>query len=267
MWQELRNELQARGTDVAIVTVALDTGGADVARPFVEQAGAGNIALVDVAHLMGALFGVVNVPNAVWIDERGTIVRPAEPAFPGRSPIIDEIRGVDLGGGDGDFDAAGSGNADRPSTGLGLMNQVRGDGASPMPPALVEQLRLTQQIVIEAELYRDMILDWAELGAASRYALAPDEVVARSNVRSLDQSRAAAHFELGQHLHRHGDHPGAIGHWREAHRLQPENWTYKRQAWRFEAGPGGDPSLYDGNWSADVRAIGPENYYPKLEVR
>lgn len=29
---------------------------------------------------MATLYGMVNVPNAVWIDEHGRIVRPAEPA-------------------------------------------------------------------------------------------------------------------------------------------------------------------------------------------
>ena len=44
---------------------------------------------------------------------------------------------------------------------------------------------------------------------------------------------------------------------REAHRLQPDNWTYKRQAWEFV-----DPILqgpseqYEGDWLSDVRAIG-----------
>ena len=31
---------------------------------------------------MGELFGVVNIPNVVWIDEDGMIVRPAEPGWP-----------------------------------------------------------------------------------------------------------------------------------------------------------------------------------------
>ena len=50
---------------------------------------------------------------------------------------------------------------------------------------------------------------------------------------------------------------------REAHRLQPDNWTYKRQAWELV-----DPILqgpseqYEGDWLSDVRAIGAENYYP-----
>jgi tetratricopeptide (TPR) repeat protein len=37
-------------------------------------------ALIDEAHAVNALFGMVNVPSAVWIDETGRIVRPAETA-------------------------------------------------------------------------------------------------------------------------------------------------------------------------------------------
>ena len=54
---------------------------------------------------------------------------------------------------------------------------------------------------------------------------------------------------------------------REAHRLQPDNWTYKRQAWEFV-----DPILqgpseqYEGDWLSDVRKIGAENYYPPVDL-
>jgi hypothetical protein len=50
-------------------------------------------------------------------------------------------------------------------------------------------------------------------------------------------------------------------------RLQPHNWTYKRQAWEFV-----DPILqgpsdeYDGDWLTDVREAGPENYYPPVDL-
>jgi len=37
--------------------------------------------LVDETHLVTRLYGMVNVPTAVWIDERGRIVRPNEVAF------------------------------------------------------------------------------------------------------------------------------------------------------------------------------------------
>jgi hypothetical protein len=36
VWQELREELHPKG--IEIVTVALDTGGADKARPYIEAA-------------------------------------------------------------------------------------------------------------------------------------------------------------------------------------------------------------------------------------
>ena len=59
--------------------------------------------------------------------------------------------------------------------------------------------------------------------------------------------------------------PGAAAPWwREAHRLQPDNWTYKRQAWTLVTTADGEPSdliqgpndLYDGNWLDDVIANG-----------
>src|SRR6185436_4791372 len=36
--------------------------------------------LIDERHVVAELFGMVNVPNAVWIDEAGRIVRPSETA-------------------------------------------------------------------------------------------------------------------------------------------------------------------------------------------
>jgi peroxiredoxin len=252
VWSALRDRIRSSGIEV--VTVAMDVTGFDAGRPFVDVAiGRAHPALLDREHKLGELFGVVNVPNVVWIDEHGIIVRPAEPGFPGSSPIFDELDKVDLG------QPASTANADMP-----LMNAVRKGDQDTMPPGLREMLELTRQIRIEPVLYETMILDWAEHGAASRYVLAPDEVVRRSNARTPEVAEAAAQFELGQHLFRAGHRDAAVEHFREAHRLQPDNWTYKRQAWRFEGEPGGDPSRYDSNWSSDVKAIGPENYYPKI---
>ena len=79
--------------------------------------------------------------------------------------------------------------------------------------------------------YPDAIRDWVANGPRSRFALTPDEVVARSQERSPGMSEGAAHFELANHLWRAGRRDLAIAHFNECHRLQPANWTYKRQAW------------------------------------
>jgi hypothetical protein len=229
VWQALRTELHPRGLE--IVTVALDVD-ADAARPFIDQAAPEHPSLIDQAHVVDELFGIVNVPNGVWIDERGVIVRPAEPAHPGRNPINESFRKIDL---------------------------------TTVPPDVAEMLTEARKITSEPELYLEMLRDWVEHGSASRYALTPDEVIARSHRRGTEGAAAAARFELGQYLHRAGDHAAATQHWREAHRLQPDNWTYRRQAWNFEDPVRqGHTEVYESSWFEDIKKIGAENYYPPI---
>jgi hypothetical protein len=232
VWQEVRTELHPQGLE--IVTVALDVEGADVARQFIEAAQPQHPSLIDQAHVLDQLFGVVNVPNSVWIDETGTLVRPAEPAHPPRSPIMEQLGSIDL---------------------------------STLPPDLADVLGEAKKIRSESEPYMHALRDWVARGAESPYALAPDEVVARSHPRPLEVAAAAAHFELGQHLHRAGSIEAAQAHFREAHRGQPDNWTYKRQAWNFVSPVVQGPTeVYDSCWIDDVKKVGAENYYPALEM-
>lgn len=61
-----------------------------------------------------------------------------------------------------------------------------------------------------------------------------------------------AHFEVGHHLHRSGRRDDAITSFRAAYHLQPDNGTYKRQAWSLLA-PGQRPmALYGSDWLSDV---------------
>ena len=60
--------------------------------------------------------------------------------------------------------------------------------------------------------------------------------------RGVAEATAAAHCELGQYRYREGRTQDAVRHVREAHRLQPDNWTYKRQAWSL-ADPEQVPSV------------------------
>ncbi|HUQ42326.1 MAG TPA: tetratricopeptide repeat protein, partial [Candidatus Limnocylindrales bacterium] len=78
------------------------------------------------------------------------------------------------------------------------------------------------------------------------------------------EARAAAHFAIGQALHEEGARDDAIAHFREAHRLQPDNWTYRRDAWSL-SGPEHE-RVYGTSWMNEVKREGVENYYPPLEM-
>ena len=212
------------------MTVALDTGGADAAVPWIDRAKTTHPALIDAAHLLDELLGIVNVPTGIWIDEQGMIVRPPEPAFPWRPRTMpDEV-------------------------------------LAQLPAVTVEQLREAGKMRIDPEAYVAALRDWVANGSRSRYALGAEEVLARSRPRPAEESRAAACFELGQHLHRTGNSGDAVRWFREAHRLAPDNWTYKRQAWTLADPLQDATSEYDSDWLTDVRQIGAENYYPAVEL-
>jgi hypothetical protein len=232
-WRAFRAELHPSGLE--IVTVALDVGGAAAARPYIEAAQPDHPSLIDDAHITDELFGFVNVPNAVWIDERGMLVRPSHPAHLRALPLPEEI-----------------------PAGLGRMS---------------EMLAECKRIPNDSDLYVPAVRDWVANGAASRYALSPEEVVARSRPRPPEHAEAAAAFELGQYLWHQGDPDAAVPWFRRAHTLQPDNWTYKRQAWTLATTPQGEPTdleqgptdAYEGNWLDDIRAVGAENYYERFE--
>jgi hypothetical protein len=216
---------------VDIVTVALDTD-VEAARPFHDAAPATHPSLVDPGHQLVAHFGMTNVPFAIWIDEDGTIVRPAEVAFAPRPP-----------------------------------NDERRDQLS-----FVAQLPERQRTIIEGmtanigdtERYAAAVRDWADRGAASPYVLAEAGVIERSRPRPPEFGLAAAHFELAQHLHRSGFERDAVPHFTEAHRLDPTNWSYHREALSLvdpEWGP-----VYERDMLSEVEAVGIETFYPALDM-
>lgn len=74
-----------------VVAVAQESRGAGHARPWIEQAKSTYWQLIDAEHRLEDLYNLVNVPQAVWIDERGRIVRPPENAG-----STDHFRRMDL---------------------------------------------------------------------------------------------------------------------------------------------------------------------------
>ena len=78
VWQALYTELA--DTNFVPITVALDTRGPEAARPWIEAANPTYPCLIDQWHVVADLYGMVNVPIGVWINEDGVIVRPPETA-------------------------------------------------------------------------------------------------------------------------------------------------------------------------------------------
>ena len=218
---------------LTVVTVALDIE-PDHARPWIDAAAPTHPSLIDTRHVTGEAFGFVNIPMAVWIDEVGTIVRNAESASIERSPLRD----MDIPDG--------------------------------LPERLHQMFTEVKAIPDDSAEYRAAIVDWVATGAASSYALSPDEVVARSRPRGDTEAEAAACFELGQHLRTTVGADAAVPWWRRAHELDPDNWTYKRQAWTLvttapDAAENdliqGPNEVYEGNWLDDVVAGGGGEHY------
>jgi hypothetical protein len=78
VWQALYAELAPNG--FLPIAVAFDSAGNAAAEPWIKAANPTYPCVIDRRHIVAELFDMVNVPNAVWIDENGKIVRPSEPA-------------------------------------------------------------------------------------------------------------------------------------------------------------------------------------------
>ena len=232
MWQALHLELEPLG--LTVVTVALDTD-VEAARPFDEAASPTHPSLVDPELSMVATFGITNVPYGLWVDEAGTIVRPPEVAF-----------------------------APRPGPAGGDPRDQTDAVVRSLPPERQAVVAAMTSAIGDTDRYAAAARDWAHHGPSSPFALAPDDVVARSRQRPWDAALAAAEFELGQHLHRSGHGLDAVAHFRAAHRLDPENWSYPREAFSLA-----DPSwgtVYERDLLEEVAAIGPGTFYPPLDL-
>jgi hypothetical protein len=225
-WQALRSELKLLGVEV--VTVGLEMGGAAVLRSYIEDAAPEHPSLIDEAHVMDSLFGITNIPESVWIDEHGMIVRIRDAAVP--PPVM------------------------RPN--------AKGEP---------EPYGLGGRYGFDADADAIRLRDWAAKGAQSEYVLTPEQVIARCVPRPIEMSQAAAHFELAQHLwRREGFSDATLHHFGAAHTLQPDNITYKRQAYsaysfgrgdgnefsRFRQAPVGDEQWpFVSNFTIDMERL------------
>ena len=181
--------------------MAQDTGGAKDAGPWITAAKPEYTTLIDERHIVTQKYHMVNVPTAVWIDERGRIVRPNEVAF------IDD--------------------------------------------------RFKSFTNMESAKYIDAIRDWAANGAKSIYVLSETELKTRLQSPSDERGRADAEFALAEFLYKAGKGSDAIPHFKEAQRLDPDNWNYKRQAWALSNAE----RDYGTSFQQEVKKLNGKPYY------
>ena len=244
MWQAVYEEL--KGLNLEIIAVAFDTAGKAAVeagiratdckeRPAMlarlmgwsddlwsRQAPPTYTCLIDEAHVVAELYGMVNVPQGVWIDEQGHIVRPAESAG-----SADMVRHMNRETFEIPDDAAAQGFAVR-------------------------------------NAYVNAVRDWAKNGANSAYVLSPDEVRKRMRGPQQDDVVAATHVRLGRHLYGKGELARAKQHFKEAVRLSPDSWNYRRQSNMLDPDKVGQLNSGPEFWAA-VDALGDTSYYPPAD--
>lgn len=214
VWQVIYEEL--RGEGLEIIAVAFDTAGAaavegrikaaDIAeRPDVlarlmgwapdlwqRQAPPRYPCLIDEGHVVAERYGMVNVPQAVWIDEEGRIVRPAESAG-----TVDMAKYMNRETFELPEDVAQRGQDARNDYINALRDWVRNGADSPyaLPPAEVKRrlrgpseddVRAATHVRLGRYFYRAGKLDAAKQHFATASKLAPDSWNYRRQSMMLD---------------------------------------------------------------------------------
>ena len=203
-WQIFYHELKDKNFE--IVSVAQDTGGAKDASPWIEKANPEYTALIDEQHLVTKLYSMVNVPTAVWINERGKIVRPNEVAF------VDD--------------------------------------------------RFKSYSHMDSGPYLEAIRDWVAKGERSSFVMSEEELRKRLTPVSPDRLMADVEFSLAEYLYHAGHSAEAIPHFKQAQRLAPDNWNYKRQAWLLSDAD----RDYGTNFTKEVEKLNGKPYYAPRQM-
>ena len=105
--------------------------------------------------------------------------------------------------------------------------------------------------------YLNALKDWVEKGAQSQYVMSPEQLKQKLSSNNPDIALAAAEFGLGEQLYKSGHGAEAIPHFKEAQRLNPKSWNYKRQAYAL-----GDAQRdYGTTFKDEVQKIGGSKLY------
>jgi tetratricopeptide (TPR) repeat protein len=116
---------------------------------------------------------------------------------------------------------------------------------------------------LDSEPYLTALRDWIEKGDKSAYAMGEDKLRERLSVNEPNTLMASAEFGLGEQLYKSGHLPEAIPHFKEAQRLNPKSWNFKRQAYALS-----DAKRDYGTTFADEveKSGGSKVYYPPPDL-
>lgn len=117
--------------------------------------------------------------------------------------------------------------------------------------------RFTAMHRVDAAPYLDALRDWVAKGEKSIFAMSEKELQKQISEQNPDWALAAAHFALAEYLYRKGQSAASIRHYKEAQRLNPENWNYKRQAWALSDAE----RDYGTNFMKEVQKLDGKPYY------
>jgi hypothetical protein len=110
VWQQVVE--QYAGSDFELVAVAVDAQGADMPRPYMQEAGATFTCLVDSENLLSKTFGFKAVPNGILVDESGKVVHQKFGGFDIRKPETRELVDAWLTGANVNAESTGSADVD-----------------------------------------------------------------------------------------------------------------------------------------------------------
>jgi tetratricopeptide (TPR) repeat protein len=88
---------------------------------------------------------------------------------------------------------------------------------------------------LDSSLYLNALKDWAEKGGKSAYVMSEEKLQAKLGPPDDNANQASAEFGLGEQLYKTGHLAEAIPHFKEAQRLNPKSWNYKRQAYKLSS--------------------------------
>lgn len=112
----------------------------------------------------------------------------------------------------------------------GVWIDERGKIVRPNEVAFVDD-RFKNFSGLDSAPYLNALRDWVEKGNRSVYVMSEARLREKLTVTDTGVLLAAAEFALGESLYKSGHLTEAIPHFREAQRLNPKSWNYKRQAY------------------------------------